>query len=122
MYLDRATNALPLLQQALAIEPAYALAHGLAAMCHHNRFLRAGLREEEREASVRHARLALEHGRDDALALTFAGFPLGMDAHDRAAAFAAFDTALALSPSTALASIFGSVIHSWSAAAGPAVE
>lgn len=95
---DRAANALPLLQQALAIEPAYALAHGLAAMCHHNRFLRAGLREEDRTASVRHARLALEYGRDDALALTFAGFCLGMDAHDRTAAFAAFETALALSP------------------------
>ncbi|WP_228279120.1 hypothetical protein, partial [Acinetobacter baumannii] len=71
----------------------YALAHGYAAMCHHNRFLRAGLQEADRAASAHHARLALEHGRDDALALTFAGFCLGMDAHDRTAAFAAFETA-----------------------------
>ena len=118
----RASDALPLLQRALALEPAYALAHALAAMCRHNRFLRAGLREEERAASVRHARLALEHGRDDALALTFAGFCLGMDAHDRTAAFAAFETALSLGSSTALACIFGSVIHGWAAAAQPAVE
>ncbi|MBN9491599.1 MAG: winged helix-turn-helix domain-containing protein [Alphaproteobacteria bacterium] len=118
---DRAATALPLLKRALALDPAYALAHGLAAMAHHNLFLRAGLREEDRQASVRHARLALEHGRDDALALTFAGFSLGMDAHDRAAAFAAFEAALALSPSTALGFILGSVVHSWAAEAEPAI-
>jgi TolB-like protein len=116
---DRAAYALPRLERALALDPAYALAHGLAAMCYHNRFLRAGLTEEDRIASVRHARLALEHGRDDALALTFAGFSLGMDAHDRAAAF---EAALALSPSTALAWILGSVVHSWAAAAESAIE
>ncbi len=119
---DRAASALPLLRRALDLDPAYAFAHGLAAMCHHNRFLRAGLREEDRTASLRHARFALEHGRDDALALTFAGFCLGMDGHDREAAFAALETALVLSPSTALTYIFGSVIHSWAAAAQPAIE
>jgi TolB-like protein len=41
---DRAAAALPLLMRTLALDPAYALAHGLAAMAHHNRFLRAGLR------------------------------------------------------------------------------
>jgi TolB-like protein len=118
---DRSAAALPLLERALALDPAYALAHGLAAMAHHNPFLRAGLNEQDRTASVRYARLALEHGRDDALALTFAGFSLGMDAHDRAAAFAAFDTALTLSPSTALGFILGSVVHSWAGDAEPAI-
>jgi TolB-like protein len=118
---DRAAAALPLLMRALELDPAYALAHGLAAMAHHNRFLRAGLKEEDRLASVRHARLALEHGRDDALALTFGGFSLGMDAHDRPAAFAAFETAVTLSPSTALGFILGSVVHSWAAEAEPAI-
>lgn len=118
---DRAAAALPLIIRALALDPAYALAHGLAAMAHHNRFLRAGLKEEDRTEAVRHARLALEHGRDDATALTYAGFSLGMDAHDRAAAFVAFDTALTLSPSTALGLILGSVVHSWAADAEPAI-
>jgi TolB-like protein len=118
---DRAADALPLLMRALATDPGYALAHGLAAMAHHNRFLRAGLKEEDRLASVRHARLALEHGRDDARALTFAGFSLGMDGHDRAAAFAAFEAALALGPSTALGFILGSVVYSWAAEAEPAI-
>lgn len=118
---DRSAAAMPLLMRALALDPGYALAHGLAAMAYHNRFLRAGLNEQDRAESVRHARLALEHGRDDALALTFAGFSLGMDAHDRAAAFAAFDTALTLSPSTALGFILGSVVYSWAAEAEPAI-
>lgn len=119
---DRAALALSQLQRALALEPTYALAHGLAAMSHHNRFLRAGLKEEDRSASVRHARLAIEHGRDDALALTFAGFSLGMDAHDRQAAFAAFEAALALSPSTALAWILGSVVAGWAGEAERAID
>ncbi|WP_425248984.1 winged helix-turn-helix domain-containing protein [Bradyrhizobium huanghuaihaiense] len=119
---DRAALALPQLQRALAFDPAYALAHGLAAMSYHNRFLRAGLKEEDRLASVRHARLAIEHGRDDAMALTFAGFSLGMDAHDRQAAFAAFEAALALSPSTALAWILGSVVAGWVGEAERAID
>ena len=36
-----------------------------SAMCHHCLFLRGGLREEDRLASVRHAEAAIAHGRDD---------------------------------------------------------
>lgn len=119
---NRAARALPQLQRALALDSGYALAHGLAAMSYHNRFLRAGLNEDDRLASVRHARLAIENGRDDALALTFAAFSLGMDAHDRQAAFAAFEAALALSPSTALAWILGSVVAGWAGDAERAID
>jgi tetratricopeptide (TPR) repeat protein len=119
---DRASKALLLLERALAIDPTYALAHAFAAMCHHNRFLRAGLHEEERAASIRHAQEAILCGQDDALALTFAGFSIGMDAHDRAAAFAAFEAALAVSPSTALTYILGSVVLSWTGEAERAIE
>src|SRR5882757_5127280 len=76
---ERVTKALVLLERALALDPTYALAHAFAAMCHHCLFLRAGLHEEERMASIRHARAAILHGQDDALALTFAGFSIGMD-------------------------------------------
>jgi TolB-like protein len=118
---DRAAKALTLLRRALALDPAYALAHAFAAMCHHNRFLRAGLLEEDRSASIRHAQAAISHGQDDALALTFAGFSIGMDGHDRAAAFTAFEAALALSPSSALTFIFGSVILGWTGDADRAI-
>jgi TolB-like protein len=119
---DRSAKALVLLERALAYDPAYALAHAYAAMSHHNRFLRDGLREDDRLASIRHAREAIAHGQDDALALTFAGFSIGMDGHDRAAAFTAFEAALAISPSTALAYIFGSVILGWTGDADKAIE
>jgi adenylate cyclase len=118
----RATKALGLLARALALDPNYALAHAYAAMCHHNLFLRAGLNEENRAASISHAQVAIVHGQDDALALTFAGFSIGMDGHDRAAAFAAFDAALAVSPSTALSYILGSVILGWTGSAERAIE
>jgi hypothetical protein len=80
------TKALVFLERALAFDPNYALAHAYAAMCHHCIFLRGGLREESQSASIRHAEAAVLHGQDDALALTFAGFSIGMDGHNRAAA------------------------------------
>ncbi len=116
------TKALVLLERALALDPTYALAHAFAAMCHHCLFLRGGLHEEERAASIRHAQAAIAHGQDDALALTFAGFSIGMDGHDHAAAFAALEAALAVSPSSALTYILGSVIFGWTGEAERAIE
>ena len=115
-------KALVLLERALALDPKYALAHACAAHCHHTIFLRGGLNEEHRTASIRHARSAIAHGQDDALALTLAGFSLGMDAHDRAAAFVAFDAAIAISPSTAFAYILGGASLAWIGAADRAIE
>jgi TolB-like protein/Tfp pilus assembly protein PilF len=116
------TNALVLLERALKLDPAYALAHAFAAMCHHCLFLRAGLLEESRAASIRHAQAAILHGQDDALALTFAGFSIGMDGHDHEAAFAALEAALALSPSSAITYNVGGVIFGWAGEAERAIE
>jgi TolB-like protein/tetratricopeptide (TPR) repeat protein len=116
------TKALALLEHALALEPGYALAHGNAAMCHHCLFLRAGFQESNRTASVRHARSAILHGPDDAQALTLAGFSIGMDGHDRGAAFTALEAALAISPSSALTYILGGVIFGWAGEAERAIE
>lgn len=119
---ERVTRALVLLEHAIALEPDYALAHGNAAMCHHCLFLRAGLQELNRAASIQHARTAIVHGQDDALALTLAGFSMGMDGHDRLAAFTALEAALAISPSSALTYILGSVILAWGGEADRAIE
>lgn len=116
------TKALVLLGRALTLDPTYALAHANAAMCHHCLFLRSGLREEDRAASVRHAEAAIAHGRDDARALTLAGFSIGMDGHDRSAAFIALEAALAISPSSALTYILGSVMLAWGGEAERAIE
>lgn len=119
---ERVIRALVLLERAVELDPAYALAHGNAAMCHHCLFLRAGLQEADRAASIRYARSAILHGQDDASALTLAGFSIGMDGHDRKAAFTALEAALAISPSSALAYILGSVILGWSGEAERAIE
>ena len=119
---EHATKALLLLERALAFDPNYALAHAYAAECYHTLFLRGGLREDNRTASIRHAEAAIAHGQDDAPALAFAGFVIGMDKHDRAAAFAAFEAALAVSPSSALTYILGSVILAWGGEAERAIE
>ena len=119
---EQVTRALGLLERAIKLDPAYALAHGHAAMCHHCLFLRAGLRETNRAASIRHARSAILYGQDDASALTLAGFSIGMDGHDRGAAFIALEAALAISPSSALTYILGSVILGWGGEAERAIE
>ncbi|MGY3458814.1 tetratricopeptide (TPR) repeat protein [Bradyrhizobium sp. LM3.4] len=119
---EQVTQALVLLARSIALEPTYALAHGNAAMCHHCLFLRAGLQEVNRVASIHHARSALIYGQDDALALTLAAFSIGMDGHERSAAFTALDAALAISPSSALTYILGSVMLGWGGEADRAIE
>jgi tetratricopeptide (TPR) repeat protein len=119
---DRAAKALPLLERALDLEPDYATAHGFAAWCHEILFVRGGAREENRLGGIRHALAAIQNGRDDATALALGGFVIGIVGHDREAARRAFEAALALSPSCALAFSFGSVVMATGGDADRAVE
>lgn len=119
---EQSKKALVLLERALALDPNYALAHACAAQCNHALFLRGGHHDENHKAAVRHAQVAIAHGQDDALALALAGFSIGMEGHDRPAAFAAFEAALAVSPSSALAYILGSVILALAGEAERAIE
>lgn len=119
---EGALIALPLLERALKLEPGYALAHGHASLCHEILFVRAGRNDENRVGALRHAHAAIAHGSDDARALTLGGVGLGMVGHDRAAAQEAFEAALTLSPSTALAYIFGSLVMGWGGDAERAIE
>ena len=107
---DDAVKAMPLLEAALQKEPDYALAHGFAAWAHEIVFARGGGHEENRLAAIRHAHGPIAHGRDDAIALSLGGFVMGLVAHDRDAARQAFDAALAVSPSCALAYLLGSIV------------
>ncbi|MFZ2141075.1 MAG: hypothetical protein WAV78_29840, partial [Xanthobacteraceae bacterium] len=103
-------RALVLLERALALDPTCALAHAFAAECHHSIFLREGMREEHRIASMRHAEAAITYRQDDATALTFAGFTIGMEGRDRATALSLFEQALSVSPSSAHTYICGSIV------------
>jgi TolB-like protein len=118
----RSTQALSFLQRAIDLEPTYALAHAYASMCHHSLFLRTGLKDEHRAASVHHAQMAIEHGQDDALALSFAGFSIGLEGKDPVAARIAFDTAIGISPSCGTTYMLGSAFLGWSGESEAAIE
>jgi hypothetical protein len=64
------------LEQALAIEPTYALAHGFAAWAHEIIYVFGGMRAENYEKSIRHAHAAIENGPGDAMALALPALPL----------------------------------------------
>ncbi len=119
---EGAAEALPFLERALALEPKYALAHGQAAVSHEILYVRAGRREENRLAAIRHGHAAIGLGPDDAAALTFGGMAIGMVEHDRAMAREAFEAALAQCPSAAAAYLWGSLILGWGGDAELAIE
>jgi adenylate cyclase len=119
---DGALRALPLLEHALTLEPDYALAHGHAAWCHENLFVRAGRHDENCLGAIRHGHTAIAHGRDDATALTLGGVAIGMVEHDRLVAQEAFEAALSLSPSSAYAYTFGGLVMGWGGEAERAIE
>jgi TolB-like protein/class 3 adenylate cyclase/Tfp pilus assembly protein PilF len=95
--------AMPLLEQALALDPHYALAHGHKAHGHEQRFMRGGFDPADREQGIYHARQALALGGDDAAALALGGFIVGMLENDFRAAISAFDQSIALNGNSALA-------------------
>ena len=109
---QNAEKALGLLEQAIRLEPDYPAVHGFMAWCHEQRYLRAGLRTEDRDAALRHAQAAIETGGDDAMALAMGGFVVGILARNIDTALDALDRSLALSPSSALAFGFSSIIRS----------
>ena len=110
---EDADKALQLLERAVALDPEYAVAHALIAWCHEQRYLRGGLHAETRAAASLHARAAIAAGIDDAPALAMAGFTIGIVEHDYETAIDAIDRSLALSPSSALALGFSSIIRAW---------
>ena len=117
---EHTENAVPLLDDALNLEPHYGLAHALLSWCFHVRFNRGGAREADRVLAVRHAREA--HGGDDATALAIAAFVMALDDHDAATALKLFDRALALSNSNVFALTGSAVTLAWMGKAEHAIE
>ncbi len=119
---DEAAKAVPLLERALALEAGYAGAHGLLAWCQQFLFVRAGFKEGNRAAAVRHARAAVTQGRDDATALALGAFVIGLIEHDRVTAREAFERALALSPCSAFTLFLGGVFLAYAGEAERAID
>ena len=106
-----ADQALEHLEQAIRMEPNYPTVHGLIAWCHEQRYLRAGLRPETREAALVHAHAAIESGTDDAMALAMGGFVVGVLERNYETAIEAIDRSIGLSPSSALAFGFSAIVR-----------
>jgi len=108
-----AESAMPLLRDALKLEPHYGLAHALLSWCFHVRFNRGGAREADRVGAIRHAHEAIAHGGDDATALAIAAFVIALDEHDATTALKLFDQALTLSNSNIFALTGSAVTLAW---------
>ena len=110
-----------LLDDALRLNPDYAAAHALLALCHEFLFSRAGFGEADRIEGVRHARDAIASGSDDATALAHAAFAISALGKDHEAALGAVDRAMALNASCAAAHYFGALIQAYAGQPAAAV-
>jgi TolB-like protein len=119
---EDADKALGFLQEAIRLEPNYPAVHGFIAWCQEQRYLRGGLDADTRHDAIVHARAAIETGSDDAMALAMGGFVVGVLERDYETALEAIDRSLALSPSSALAFGFSSIIRAWMGEDSTAIE
>lgn len=105
--------ALPLFYRAIELDPDFAAAHGGAAWCYFWRKLNGWMDEPQREIAegTRLARLAVERGRHDAVALTRGGHALGHLAGDLDGGIALIERARLLNPNFALAWFLGGVLR-----------
>src|SRR5262245_11392235 len=111
---EDAAVAIGYLEEALELDPEYASAHAVLALNREVRFRSAGYNDADRIAAVRHARLALALGTDDATALAIAALTVLHIDRDFEAASGAIARALSLNESCATALYWGAHIHACS--------
>ncbi|MNO69853.1 Transcriptional regulator HilA [compost metagenome] len=106
-------QALPLFYRAIECDAEFASAYGMAAWCYFWRKLNGWMdnRTEEIAEGARLARLAVELGRDDAVALTRGGHALGHLTGDLDGAIALLDRARLLNPNLAPAWYLGGILR-----------
>jgi adenylate cyclase len=117
-----AAKAIPLLEDALKLEPDYSAAHAYLSWCLHARFGRGGLNEEDRLDAIRHARAAVSLGNDDATALAIAALVIAYDGHDTTTALKIFDRALELSNSNVFVLCWNAAVLAWMGKTELAIE
>jgi tetratricopeptide (TPR) repeat protein len=106
--------ALSIIEKALAANPDYAEAHGVAAWCYLAKALwQGGMPEEYRERALHHARAVQSLQTEDATTLSHAAIALALATRDHEAAVEMIERALALNPNSVHAHGHGSVIHTW---------
>jgi len=117
-------RALPLFHKAIELDPNFASAYGMAAWCHFWRKVNGWMTDRAGEVAegARLARMAVELGRDDAVALTRAGHALGHLAGDLGTGIALIDRALVLNPNLATAWFLGGYLRVWYGETEGAIE
>ncbi len=116
--------ALPLFYRATELDPEFASAYGMAAWCYFWRKLNGWMtdRADEISEGVRLARLAVELGRDDAVALTRGGHAFAHLAGDLDGGIALIDRAVLLNPNLATAWFLGGALRALRGEADAAIE
>lgn len=116
--------ALPLFYKATELDPEFASAYGMAAWCHFWRKVNGWMTDRPREIAegTRLARLAVELGRDDAVALTRGGHALGHLAGDLDGGIALLDRAVLLNPNLAPAWFLGGFLRALHGETDAAIE
>jgi TolB-like protein len=106
-------EALPLFYKAMQLDPEFASAHAMAAWCHFWRKINGWMTDRPQEIAegVRLARLAVELGKDDAVALTRGGHALAHLAGELDGGIALIDKALVLNPNLAAAWFLGGFLR-----------
>ena len=106
--------ALDLLNQALANDPKFVEAHGLAAWCHIQRiWAEAAQSAADLASAQKHAEAVLSLTTDDASTLAFAANAYARATQDYETAMQMIDNALANNPSSAHAHAVGAVVNAW---------
>jgi tetratricopeptide (TPR) repeat protein len=102
-----------LFYEALQLDPEFASAHAMAAWCYFWRKVNGWITDQPREIAegVRLARLAVQLGKDDAVALTRGGHALAHLVGDLDGGIALIDRALMLNPNLAAAWFLGGFLR-----------
>lgn len=106
-------QALALFYRAIELDPEFASAYGMAAWCHFWRKLNGWMTDRPREIAegARLARMGVELGRDDAVALTRCGHALAHLTGDVDCGIALLDRARLLNPNLAPAWYLGGILR-----------
>jgi tetratricopeptide (TPR) repeat protein len=118
------SEALRLFYGAIELDPDFASAHGMAALCYAQRKAFGWMSERGREIAeaARLARGAIQLGKDDAVALATGGYVLAFVVHDLETGAAAIERALVLNPNFAVAWLFFGWTKVWLGQPDVAIE
>jgi adenylate cyclase len=108
------------LEDALKMDPGYAVAHALLAWCHQICFLQGGFDRAEKISGLQHARMAIANDVDDTTSLAIGGMVIAHLGKDHETALSAIERALSLNASCAMAHYFAGHIYAFAGNSGAA--